>query len=69
MSTKIGIYGYGNLAKGVECVSSQHLDETEELTIHLFTREQLLEMLRADQLKQALMVAPLWRYIAENHLL
>lgn len=57
------------IAKGVERVSGQHLDETEEITIHLFTQEQLIDLLRKDQLKQALMVAPLWRYIAENHLI
>jgi hypothetical protein len=26
-------------------------------------------LLRRDEMKQSLMVAPLWRYIAENHLL
>ncbi|MDE5999074.1 MAG: NUDIX hydrolase, partial [Bacteroidaceae bacterium] len=57
------------IAKGVERVSGQRLDETEEITIHLFTQEQLIDLLRKDQLKQALMVAPLWRYIAENHLI
>lgn len=57
------------VAKGVEKVSAQHLDETEEITVHLFTKEELLDLLRRDEMKQSLMVAPLWRYIAENHLL
>lgn len=57
------------VAKGVEKVSTQHLDETEEITVHLFTKEELLDLLRRDEMKQSLMVAPLWRYIAENHLL
>ena len=57
------------IAKGVEKVSSQHLDETEEITVHLFTLQELIDLLRRDEMKQSLMVAPLWRYIAENHLL
>lgn len=56
------------IAKGVKKVSSQHLDETEEITVHLFTKEELVDLLRRDEMKQALMVAPLWRYLAENHL-
>ena len=56
------------IAKGVKKVSSQHLDETEEITVHLFSKEELVDLLRRDEMKQALMVAPLWRYLAENHL-
>ena len=47
----------------------KHLDETEEITVHLFTLQELIDLLRRDEMKQSLMVAPLWRYIAENHLL
>ena len=32
------------VAKGVEKVSAQHLDETEEITVHLFTKEELLQL-------------------------
>ena len=56
------------IAKGVKKVSSQHLDETEEITVHLFSLEELVDLLRRDEMKQALMVAPLWRDLAENHL-
>ena len=56
------------IAKGMKKVSSQHLDETEEITVHLFSLEELVDLLRRDEMKQALMVAPLWRYLAENHL-
>ena len=49
------------IAKGVKKVSSQHLDETEEITVHLFSLEELVDLLRRDEMKQALMVAPLWR--------
>lgn len=56
------------IAKGVKKVASQHLDETEDITVHLFSLEELVSLLRRDEMKQALMVAPLWRYLAENHL-
>lgn len=56
------------IAKGVKRVSSQHLDETEDITVHLFSLEELVDLLRRDEMKQALMVAPLWRYLAENQL-
>ena len=57
------------LAKGVEKVATQHLDETEDISVHLFTKDELINLLRRDEMKQSLMVAPLWRYIAENHLI
>lgn len=56
------------IATGVKKVASQHLDETEDITVHLFSLEELVGLLRRDEMKQALMVAPLWRYLAENHL-
>ena len=56
------------IAKGVKKVASQHLDETEDITVYLFSLEELVGLLRRDEMKQALMVAPLWRYLAENHL-
>lgn len=56
------------IAKGVKKVASQHLDETEDIAVHLFSLDELVDLLRRDEMKQALMVAPLWRYLAENHL-
>ncbi len=57
------------IARGVEKVSGQHLDSTEDISVHLFTLAQLIDLLKSDEMKQSLMVAPLWRYIAENHML
>ena len=57
------------IAKGVEKVAGQNLDETEEISVHLFKTDELIDLLRHDEMKQSLMVAPLWRYIAENHLI
>ena len=50
----------------VERIGDQHLDTTEDIRVHLFTREELLELLRTDRIRQALMAAPLWRYFAEH---
>lgn len=66
--TSMNNLNYTFIAKGVRKVSSQHLDETEDITVHLFSLEELVALLRRDEMKQALMVAPLWRYLAENHL-
>lgn len=53
------------LATGVERLSEQHLDPTEDLRVHLMTRREVLDLLRSDSIRQALMAAPLWRYFAE----
>ncbi len=52
------------VATGVERLSDQRLDPTEDIDVVLLSREQVLEMMMRDQLKQALMLAPLWRYFA-----
>lgn len=56
------------LATGVERIGEQHLDATEDLRVHLFTEAEVLELLRSDGIRQALMAAPLWRYMAEEGL-
>ncbi len=57
---------YCFLATGVEKLGEQHLDATEDLRVHLMTREEVLELLRTDRIRQALMAAPLWRYFSES---
>ena len=52
------------LATGVERISDQHLDRTEDIDVVLLSRDEVMSMLRNDELKQALMLAPLWRYFA-----
>ena len=54
------------LATGVERLGGQHLDATEDLRVHLATRSEMLELLRTDRIRQALMAAPLWRYFCEE---
>lgn len=56
------------IATGVEQVSCQHLEETEDISIHLLTPQEVYQLLAEDQIKQALMAAPLWRYFAEHPL-
>ncbi len=57
------------VATDVEPVSTQHLEPTEDISIHLMTKEEVRSLLTGDQIRQALMAAPLWKYFAENHLL
>ena len=57
---------YCFLATDVEKVSGQHLDETESLTVHLLTYEEVKALLQTNQVHQALMAAPLWKYVAEH---
>ena len=57
------------IATDVERLSDQHLEATEDLSVHLLTLQQVKDLLQEDAIKQALMAAPLWKYIAENKLL
>lgn len=52
------------LATGVKRLQEQHLDRTEDIDVLLLTRQEVLNLLNSDTLKQALMLAPLWRYFA-----
>lgn len=54
------------LATGVEKLQDQHLDRTEDIDVLLLSRDQVLQMLHSGQLKQALMLAPLWQYFAQS---
>ena len=60
---------YCYLATDVEKTSSQHLDETEDITVHLFTIDEIKQLLINDEIKQAMHSAPLWRYFAEKNLM
>lgn len=58
---------YCYLARGVRKTEGQHLDRTEDIAVRLLTEEELRTMLQHDQIKQALMAAPLWKYFATLH--
>lgn len=57
---------YTFLATGVEKISAQHLDETEDIAVRLLTTDEVKAMLLSDEMKQSLMAAPLWKYFALN---
>ncbi|MDR0811900.1 MAG: NUDIX hydrolase [Paludibacter sp.] len=52
------------IARGVEKVDEQHLEPTEMITVHLFTYDEVLEMLKQGKIQQATMLAPLWKFVA-----
>ena len=57
---------YCFLAKGVEKVSEQHLDDTEDLSVHLLPKEEVWQLLEDNEIIQSLMVAPLMKYFLDN---
>ena len=50
------------MATGVEKVGSQHLDRTEDIEVHVMTKDEVMQLLVNDEIKQSLMAAPLWKY-------
>lgn len=57
------------VAEGVERLSGQHLEPTEDISIHLLTLQEVKDLLVNNEIRQALMAAPLWKYFAEHHLI
>lgn len=57
------------VATGVEQISEQHLEATEDISVHLLTVDEVRNLLVGNEIRQALMAAPLWKYFAEQHLL
>lgn len=56
---------YSFLAEGVTLQGVQKLDETEDIEVVLLSRGEIFDMLRKNEIKQALMAAPLWRHFHE----
>lgn len=53
------------IAKGVKPLSKeQHLDSTEEISVHLLSQEEVFKLMNEGEIIQALMLAPLWKYFA-----
>ena len=55
---------YSFLATDVERISTQHLEATEDITVHLLSEAEVRALLENDEIRQALMAAPLWKYFA-----
>lgn len=60
---------YCFVAEGVEKIAEQTLEESEDLTVHLLSQEDVLQLLRNNEIRQSIMAAPLWKYVAENRLM
>lgn len=52
------------LARGVEIMGEQHLDDTESLVVTEKSQEEVFAMLMRGEFMQAMMIAPLWKYFA-----
>lgn len=57
---------YCYLATNVELISEPSLDESEDISVHLFTSDEVKCLLESDQIVQALHAAPLWKYMAQH---
>lgn len=60
---------YTYLAFGVERLSTQHLENSEDIQVVLLEEDEVVRMLQNDEFHQALMAAPLWKYVAMKGLL
>jgi ADP-ribose pyrophosphatase len=54
------------IARDVEKIDEQHLEDTEMITVHLLEFDEVKELLNNNKIRQATMVAPLWRFIAKG---
>lgn len=52
------------LAIGVERITESKREPTEDIKIHLVTKEEIKEMLLDGRIAEGVMQAPLWRYLA-----
>ena len=59
-------YTHCFVATGVEKIGTQHLDQTEDISVHLLSRQEVEALLENNLISQALMAAPLWRYFCTN---
>lgn len=53
------------LAVGVSKVGGQHLDATEDIDVYLKPPQFVRDLLEENQILQALMAAPLWKYFTD----
>ena len=54
------------LATDVEQLSAPHEEESEDIHVHVMTKEDVRELLEKGEIIQALHAAPLWKYFASN---
>ncbi len=54
------------LARGVTPRGEAHPEETEFLSVHLFSPDEVRAMLERGEIMQSLMAAPLWKFLARE---
>lgn len=59
---------YTFLATGVEKACEQHQEATEDIHVHIMSKEDVHTLLKQGEIIQALHAAPLWKYFAQNPL-
>lgn len=52
------------IALDVELTGGQHLDRTEDIAVKHLSEMEVVALMMSDDLKQSLMLAPLWKYFA-----
>lgn len=52
------------LAVGVTPQGERHLEPTEDIAVHILSKDEVYQLLLNDEIKQSLMAAPLWKYFA-----
>ncbi len=57
---------YTFLATGVERLTSPHQEATEDICVHVMSRDDVQELLDSGGIVQALHAAPLWKYMSEH---
>lgn len=57
---------YTFLAEGVEYTGGRHLEKTEDIEVQLMSFEEIKQLVMNGGIRQGQMLAPLWKYIAEN---
>ena len=57
---------YTFLAEDVELAVNSHPEESEDIEVHLFTKEEVRDILERGQMIQALHLAPLWKFFAKE---
>ena len=59
-------YCYTFLAEGVKKVANPHLESSEEIRVHFKSQSEIKDLLMNGSIIEAVMQAPLWRYIKVN---
>ncbi|MGM9698942.1 MAG: NUDIX hydrolase [Prevotella sp.] len=57
---------YTFLAKGVKRISTQHLEQSEDIDVIVLSREEVKKILKEGKMMQGIMQAPLWRMFYEE---